>query len=57
MLDTHRLGCIMSCLLLSPWMPALWAQQGKLDPVQRTAVQEVERRSEELKSVNQQVWK
>ena len=57
MLSAHRLGWISFCLLLFPLTPGLWAQQGKLDPVQRTAVQEVDRRSEELKLVNRQVWK
>ena len=56
MLSRYRFCWLFCPALLSPLAPALWAQQGKLDPVQRTAVQEVDQRSEELKAVNRQVW-
>lgn len=56
MLSRYRFFWLFCSALLSPLAPALWAQQEKLDPVQRTAVQEVDQRSEELKAVNRQVW-
>ena len=51
----YRIREMLVCLLLLVGVPVAWGQQ-KLDSVERTAVQEIEQRSNELKSVNRQVW-
>lgn len=50
--ETAYILCV-SCLVAS----GVWADESSLSAPQQTAIQEVERRADELRAVNQSIWK